>query len=129
MADLETGLTTELAAITVLTNKVFPVLAAQNVAAPYLIYSMDGSNREMILAGHEGMVNARYDLEIHHTTYALLKALIGLVITEVKTWQSTNLGVTGPYVQALEITDESETYQYDTNFFVGVISFDITYSE
>jgi hypothetical protein len=129
MADLETGLTTELTAITGLSGKVYAVLAGQGTAAPYLVYSLDDTDREKTLDGYDGLIKSRYQFEFYHSTYAQLKALKALIIAEIKTWEQTNLGATGPYIQQIDISDESEPYELATKLHGCVIQVAFYFNE
>jgi|GEM_PF-4899384 len=127
--DFEQGLTAELSAIAGLTDKVFPVMAAQGTVAPYLTYILGGTDRTITLAGHDGLVQSQYQLDLYHTSYASLKALKKLVIANTKTYGQRNIGVTGPYVQQVEIITDFEMYEDAVRLFKGIIEFNVNYTE
>lgn len=127
--DLEQGLIAELSAITGLTNKVFPIMAAQGTLAPYLTYSLGSNNRENTLMGYDGLVQSQYQLDLYHSTYANLKALKKLVIANLKTYNQRNIGGTGPYIHQIDILNDFETYEDAVKLYKGVIEFNINYNE
>lgn len=127
--DFKEGLTVELSALSGLTGKVFPVLAAQGTLAPYLTYALDGNDRVKTLSGHDGLVQSRYQLDLYHSTYASLKELKALVIASLKTYDLTNIGVSGPLVQQVEIITDFETYEEATKLYKGIIEFEVHYTE
>jgi hypothetical protein len=110
-------------------GKVFPSVAQQSTTAPYATYELRGSERKKTLQGHDGNINAPYQLDVFHTSYSLLRDLMLLTIAEIKTWEQTNLGATGPYIQAVEIDDEFETFDDEVLLYQGTINFTICYTE
>jgi hypothetical protein len=127
--NFEEGLTVELSALSGLTGKVFPVLAAQGTLTPYLTYTLDGIDRVKTLSGHDGLVQSRYELNLYHSAYASLKTLKALVIANLKTHDLTNIGASGPLIQQIEIITDFETYEETTKLFKGIIEFEVHYTE
>jgi hypothetical protein len=127
---IEEAIVTELSAITGLTSKVFPIEAQQGTATPYLTYRVNGGERARTLIGHDGLVTANYQLDAFHTTYSNVLALRRLILTELKTWERTNLGSSGPYIQGCTITEEPvETYDDETSLFQSTIDIQLIYTE
>jgi len=129
MAELEEGLKTELTSVTGLSGKMFPVLASQGTKAPYLVYEQNDAERTKILSGFDGLIEGSYQLELYHSTYPELKALKKLVIAELKTIEQTSIGATGPYIQQIEITDQSEIFEVSTGLYVCSIAVNFIYDE
>ena len=127
--DLEQGLTVELEAIAGLADKVFPMAADQGTKAPYLTYTLSSNDRTKTLSGHDGLVQAQYQLDFFHSTPASLKALKKLLIASLKTYDLRNIGGSGPLIQQIEIINESEFYDDGAELYKGVIEFDIHYTE
>lgn len=127
--DFEEGLTDELSAITGLTDKVFPVVAAQNTQAPYLTYSLGNNDRAQNLSGHDGLIQSQYQLDLYHSTYANLKALKKLVIANIKSYNLRNIGGSGPFIQQVEIINDFETYEDGVKLYKGIIEFNVYYDE
>ena len=119
-----------LSAISGLSGKVFPLEAQQGTPAPYVTYSVSGGERSRTLIEHDGLVTAQYQIDAYHTSYTNILALRRLILTEIKTWERTNLGSTGPYIQACTITDEPvETYDDETKLYQTTIDIEISYQE
>jgi hypothetical protein len=126
---IEEAIYTELNAVTGLSGKVFPIVAQQNTITPYLTYAMTSTERNRTLSTPAGLVEAPYQIDIFHTKYSSLKVLIDLIIEEMKTWEQTNLGVTGPYIQCCTIGESLETFDDETNLYQGTIEIHLAYNE
>jgi hypothetical protein len=127
--DFEQALTAELSAIPGLESKVFPIVAPQVTAGPYLTYTLENNERVQSLTGHDGLVQSRYQLDLFHASYAGLKALKKAVIQNLKTLNLRNIGGTGPYIQQVEILSELEAYEESVKLYKGIIEFDVHYNE
>ncbi|MHB8077430.1 hypothetical protein [Desulfosporosinus fructosivorans] len=127
--DFEQGLTAELSTIAGLSGKVFPITAAQGISAPYVVYSLGNTERTNGLSGHDGLVQAQYQLDLYHSSYSNLKALKKLVVADIKTYNQRNIGGAGPYIQQVEILNDFETYDNGVNLYKGVIEFNVDYNE
>jgi hypothetical protein len=127
--DFEQGLTTELTATAGLTNKVYPVSAQQGSVAPYVVYTLGNAARNQTLEGHDGLVKPQYQLDVYHSSYTSLKALMKLIIANIKTYKQRNIGGTGPYVQQVEIMNELITYDSGLLLHKGIIEFNADYEE
>jgi hypothetical protein len=112
-----------------ITSKVYPLDAQQGATAPYIVYTNNRTVRLKSHTTHTGLINSDYQFDIFHTTYESLVSLLSSIITELKTWEKTNLGITGPYIQDMYITDEVKTFDYETLLYQGTIDFTITYQE
>lgn len=127
--DIEQGLTVELAALSGLENKVFPIIAAQGTEAPYITYVLGSSERTQDLLGDSGLVKAQYQLDLYHSTYAGLKTFKKSVIQRIKTFNMRNLAGIGPYIQQAKITNEYETFEIGTKLYRGIIEVDLHTTE
>jgi hypothetical protein len=124
------AIVSELSAITGLSGKIFPVDAQQGVSAPYAVYHcINGTDRKKVLLGFEGNIEIPYQLNVYHTSYANVKSLLANVVSEIKTWEQTNIGVTGPYVQACTLDDEIYFYDDEVKLYQGSVNFTICYTE
>ena len=125
--DINEAIRTELHAI--LTSKVFPILAPDTVIAPYITYQPINTDRIRTLMQFDSLVDAPYQIDIFHTTFANLIALKTQIIAEIKTWMLSTLATTGPYCQAIDITEEIETYDPETKLYQCTIDFTISFKE
>ena len=127
---LEEAFKVELNGIYKLKNKVFPIMAQQEVELPFIVYDLMHSIREQVIStGADGEVEARYQFDFYAETFSELNSLKTSIISEMNTWNFANLGVTGPYVQQSEILDYSYSYNNNAKCHVGTIEFQIYYSE
>lgn len=128
--EIEEAFIIELGAIQGLNNKVFPSTAQQGTLSPYLIYQLSSSERgEVLDLGHDGPIEAHYQLDFYHTSFSNLNDLKKLILAEIKTWNFTNLGIQGPYIQQATIIDYSYSYDGESKFYVGTIELQINYTE
>jgi hypothetical protein len=127
---IQEAITAELSAVTGLSGKVYPIEAQQGTSAPYLVYSVSGGERSRTLIQHDGLVMANYQIDLFHTSYTNILSLRRLVLTEMQAWERTNLGGTGPYIQACTILDEPiETFDNETELYQSTIDIQICYTE
>jgi hypothetical protein len=127
--DLEQGLTVELSAVLGLANKVFPLTAMQGTQVPDLVYTLGHNERTQSLTGHDGLVQAQYQLDLYHSTYANLKALKKLLIQNLKTYNLRNIGSNGPFIQQVEIITDFEAYESEVKLYKGIIEFEVHFNE
>jgi hypothetical protein len=129
--NFEKGLVVELSAITGLTGKVYPAYGGQKVTAPHVIYLKIANNngREEDLQGHEGLIEELYQIDIYHSTKDNLNILMDLILTEIKTFNFQNIGITGPYIQHCKIVEDFDIYDEEVNLWRGIITIQVSYRE
>jgi len=128
--DIEQGIIFELNAVSGLENKVFALNADPRAEVPYLVFELSNSERTEILdSGHDGHVEANYQLDFYQTDFTSLKALQKLIVKKIKTWNFTNLAITGPYVEQASITGISHAYSEQLKIYAGTIELQINYHE
>lgn len=127
--DIEKGLITELTSIDGLMNKVSPVISAQNIATPYLVYTLNNVERENSLNGITGLCGATYQLDIFHSNYSDLKDLSKLVLDKITSLNNRNIGNTNTYIQQIDIENELNFYETEVNLYRQTIEFLIYYKE
>lgn len=127
---IEEALMYELSSIQGLQRKVYPIVAQQATTVPYLTYRLNTGEIVRNLLSHDSLKMSNYQLDFFHSTYANLVSLRRLVINKIKTWERTNLGGTGPYIQACTIEEEPiETYDDETELYQCTIEIQICYDE
>lgn len=116
-AGLYSFLTTQISGL-----KLYPQIAPETQAPPYVVYSRDGTDRWRTFAS-EGQFVASFNISVYATTYSAMVALKNSirVLLEAKTG---TLATGSPYVQAIEIDNEIDMYELDTKYHHGVL--DIT---
>lgn len=128
--DFEQGLHSELASITGMTGKVFPLEAPEKTLPDYIVYHLGSKDRISTLnEGPTNQVEPTHELNIVSTTYSGLKTLMPLVIAKLKSILATNIGGSGPYIQNVKIVTEFETKEPATNYYTGIIECQFFYDE
>jgi hypothetical protein len=125
--DLEQAFVVELAALTGLSGKVFPIYAQEGTAAPYCTYEQDDEENTEKLDGHDTLITARYQINCYQSTYSGLVTLYNSILAEIKTWQQTTLGASGPFIQSCTIQNALKTYDHEVKLYQGSIDIEITY--
>jgi septation ring formation regulator EzrA len=109
------------------TKKIFPVTAPEKNPVPYCIYTLRGSDRlQDLKTGYDGLVEARYDLDLFHLSYSNLVAIKNAIIAKLKTLQHLNLGLN---IHETQIGDEQMLYQDKTSQYHASIEVNIYYKE
>lgn len=127
--DIEQALTTELAAVTGLTAKVFPLDAPQNETTPYVIYEASGREETPRLDGFDDLISTAFTIDVYHSTYANLKTLMKLVRAKLKSLNGATMATTGPYCQQIEFEDESEAFESMESVYGITMQITIHYKE
>lgn len=102
--------------------KLYPQIAPETQAPPYVVYSRDGTDRWRTFAS-EGQFVASFNLSVYATAYSAMVALKDSIRVLLETKTGT-LATGSPYVQAIEIDNELDMYELDTKYHHGVL--DIT---
>jgi len=129
--NFEEGLVVELKSISGLTNTVFPAFAGQKVVPPHVIYTRNNyaNGRTQDLQGHDGLITREYQIDIYETSLSDLTVLTELILAEIRTFQFTNIGTTGPYIQHCNITEDFYVYDEIVKYWRGIVTFLVTYRE
>lgn len=126
MASFEEALRTELAGITGLTNKVFPLTAPPGTTAPYVVYETS-TIEDKAMEGFLSTVTTSVTLDLVATSYATLKSLTALVKIEIKSWLQSTMS-DGPYIQNITFGESSpELYEPEVNLYRRVMDFTVYY--
>jgi len=125
--NFEESLVVELS--TILPDKIFPIQVRQDIALPIMVFTLNSVNREMVMDGFDGLIDASYQLDIYHNHYTSLKTLMDTIIQKLKTFNFRTLATTGVYCQSLFIEDEVETYDPTVNEYQGTIDIQVSYQE
>lgn len=122
----EEALKTEVAGVTGLTSKVFPINAPEGTVPPYVTYEAGGYNFDKVLEGYLTSGTIRATLEVVESTAAKAIALAVLVKAEIRGWLGTTMATTGPAIQDVTIDDESDVlYDPQTGRYIIVIGFEV----
>jgi hypothetical protein len=74
-------------------ERVYPIMAPDGVAKPYIVYQRVLSNTENTLSGNAGITNTRMQLDIYADTYAGAQALFGQLDALMSGWAVQNISL------------------------------------
>ena len=117
-AGLYSFLTTQVSGL-----KLYPQIAPETQAPPYVVYSRESTDRWRTLAA-EGQFVSSFNISIYNTSYSAVLTLRNTIraLLEAKTG---TLATGSPTVQAIEIDNEIDMYELDTKLHHGVLSITI----
>lgn len=127
--DFESALRTELASISGLTSKVFPLAAFEGTESPFVIYSKSFTDYFRSFDGTGNMKRGQYELDVIAGTYAALQTLIKAVKLKCASFEGRVIGVSGPFVQATMIENITEMYEPNPKFYRANIEITVFYEE
>jgi hypothetical protein len=73
--------------------RVYPLLAPDQVAKPYIVYQRVFSNDEKVLSGATGLFNTRMQLSIFAASYAAAQTLAAQVDGLMSGWATQNVSL------------------------------------
>jgi hypothetical protein len=123
--EFEPAIVLELEAIEGLSSKVFPLVATEGVAAPYIAYVSSEGLRDKSLTGYMESKAIDVELNIMARTYKEMKHLTKTVLDKVIGFQSRAIGEVGPFIQELTYQKPVELYEHQPKLHRCVI--DITF--
>lgn len=129
--NFETALRSELVLVSGFTNKVFPYVAPEGTAAPYMIYETSGFTN---LKAHNGFLShgsLECTVDVMAATFSALKTASDAVEAKIKTFLSRNIGTggAGPYIQNLTFREYNPTlYEPEVDLYRKSITFTVNYS-
>ena len=119
----------EFNSISVLEDKVHPVMSSDEWVAPYLIYRTSDNTVMKTQTKFEKLNIVQFELDFYHNSYSQLMTLKELVINKAKSFLLSTIGEESLFCQDIDIDDEYEDYDYDTNLFHGQITINISYNK
>lgn len=125
--DIKEAITVEFEKI--LPDKVFPIVAPEGTKTPYMTYELNNADRSFTLNGHGDLISSNYQLDIFDVDFENLMINKKAFINALKGWTQSTLGLTGPYCDSCEITDEVESFDDRTLEYQCTIDFTISYKE
>lgn len=111
MADFEQSLREELATITGLNSKVFPLFAPEGTTAPFVVYQKTRTDFTKTLDGTQWLRDGYYELDLLAPNYAQLQSIYIAIVTKLKTFVGRVVGTNGVYVQDVTINNVIELYE------------------
>lgn len=125
---IEKALRYELNKISELENKIFPMNAPQGQKSPYLVYV----TRNKHLKDLDGVTDDRECyllLNILCSSYSEMKYITKKIEDMISNFPLKSIGEENLYIQDIDITDISESYEDQLKLHRGIISFTIYYKE
>lgn len=119
----------EFNSVSILDGKVSPVMCADDWVAPYLAYRTTDNEVMKTQTKFEKLNMVQFELDFYHNSYSQLMTLKGLVIDKAKSMLLSTIGEESLFCQDIDIDDEYEDYDYDTNLFHGQITINISYNK
>ncbi|SFB02710.1 Protein of unknown function [Collimonas sp. OK607] len=74
-------------------ERVYPLIAPDAVARPYVIFQRVSANTENILYGSSGLINTRIQLDVYATTYAQAQDIAAAIDGLMAAWNVQNVSV------------------------------------
>lgn len=127
--DFESALRTELATISGLSGKVFPLAAFEGTESPFLIYNKSYTDYFRSFDGTSTTKRGQYELDVIAGTYAALQTLIKAVKLKCASFEQRVIGGSGPYVQSTMIENITEIYEPQPKFYRANMEITVFYEE
>jgi hypothetical protein len=97
--NFDEGLKAELTAIAELKDKVFPLAAASEAVAPYLVYKRGETVYNRSLSGmSKDTVSSVYSLALITKTYGTLQTISSSITDKLMSFQDKQVGESGPLI-------------------------------
>lgn len=110
----------------IVSNRIYPMTAPQDSEVPYMIYSLGQTVRPNELDGFRNLIEQQFQLDTFHTNYGSLKSIHSSIISTLKTFNNSTVGV---YVQEITIDTEAISYEPSVEKHRGTIEFTVHYEE
>lgn len=118
MANIEEALFTRLstfAGITaLLSTRIFPLRAPDQLVVPFIVYQKITGNREQSHTGSSNLANPRFQVSCWGSTYASAKAVSRQVVLALDAFKGV---VSGVDIQFSDIESEVDTFDEDTKLY------------
>ncbi|ALC92062.1 hypothetical protein AM500_21385 [Bacillus sp. FJAT-18017] len=115
--NFEEALTAELSSLPGLADKVYPLNAPEGTPAPYIIYVSSEGLQDKSLKGYHSSKEVPCEINIFTDSYAGLKDLTQQVITKLVSFQSRNIGHSGPFIQNFTYEKPVELYENQVSLY------------
>jgi hypothetical protein len=74
-------------------DRVYPQIAPDDVARPYIIYQCITVNSENVLSGRSGLINTRLQVDVYASTYSQAQQIAQAVDALMVTWSFQNVPI------------------------------------
>lgn len=114
--DFEQALRAELATLTGMVNKVFPLYATEGTKPPFIVYQKYRTDFVKTMDGTQLLRDGFYEFDILAPTYANLQQIYTSLVTLLQSFVGRNIGTNGPFIQNMRIEDAVELYERDLDW-------------
>jgi hypothetical protein len=125
--DLYSYLSTCIALIALVSTRIYPVQAPKEVATPYLVYFKVSPNRKYTHQGFANFQQPRIQISCYATRYITsgseigAKSLSQILISALEAWPGAER------IQAVQVEDEKDLIDPDTNLYHVAVDFFVSY--
>jgi len=112
--------------VPLVSNRVYAVLAPQDVSSPYIVYTLISAPRDYTHDGPSGIVEARYQLNICTDTYAEAKAIADQLRSALSGFSGLLESVT---VFSAMLDTELDSHEDNADLYVIFCDYIISYKE
>lgn len=110
----EKAMVEELATITKLSTKCYPLITPKGTLEPYLAYRKASIDHKLTLSGFLGKSTCEYEFAIVSKTYDELQELTEAVTDKIKSFLQRSIGTTSTIlVESVTIMHRGDTYSVD----------------
>ena len=74
-------------------DRVYPLIAPDGVARPYVVYQRVSATTQNILNGTSGLINTRLQVDVYATSYAQAQAIAAAIDALMADWSVPNVSV------------------------------------
>jgi hypothetical protein len=114
--NFEESLRYELATITGLEDKVYPLNASEGVEPPFVVYVSSEGEEIQTLDGYTGLTEITTEIHVVAASYDELKRFERAVIDKMQTFFGRIIGIDGVYVKSFSYTEPTETHENETGY-------------
>lgn len=126
--NFEQALHSELSAVSGFTSKVFPSVAPEGTAAPYMTYETGGHTLDKAHSGFLTSGSLDCSIDILAATFSALKTSSDLVEAKIRSFLGRSIGAlaAGPYIQNVIFREYNPTlYEPNVDLYRKTISFTV----
>ena len=105
-------------------DRIYPVLAPQGVASPFLVFEKTGGEIESTLSADTNINRDNLQITCFSETYQEAFDISAIVAELLSRWQGVESGVT---IEDVFFENESDFFDAQTEFFQFVLDFEIIY--
>lgn len=114
---------------TLISKKIYPIIAPEGTAVPYVTYTRISGQRFHAFRSDSGMTNPTFQFSCFGTSYSNAKAVAAQLRAALQNYSGTMGGVGGVSVQSVLLIDENDLYDDEAKVYYTTIDFQIFFNE